>query len=164
LEETPCQQYGTYYRVPPATQILVCLTANGRTSFAVSDPTLQAAALLQTSKKYGVHFSAAQATSLKVLPFLAVKLDQLPASLAITGSSISANNGKQTTNSGTLTETQLLDCVEVARDLSTSVTTLPARIYLLVDSQATASTVMRLLRLFQEQQISRVQLLNHIHS
>ncbi|MDO7887101.1 hypothetical protein [Hymenobacter cheonanensis] len=162
LEETPRVLCNACFNAPNHTQIYVCLTANGRVSFATSEPSLQLATLEQMGKKYGVRFSTAELTNLKSTAFLAVRLEKLTAKKAYAPRTAFAN--LEATDSHALSKTQLLDCVERAQMLSPALTNMPAGIYLAIDAQTKASLVMHLVNLFQQRKINRLYLLTHCYA
>lgn len=60
-----------------------------------------------------------------------------------------------------LTELQLLACIQTGRLLSPSVTRLPARLYLVIDAEASSATVLRLLHLLQQHHFTQLYLVTH---
>jgi len=158
LAETPYLVGGGCFNAPNHTQIYVCLTRNGRLSFAASDPSTQRASLEETCRKYGVSLSASGAASLSALSFVAVKLEKL---LEILDHPGSTKSRAEKSVEYALTEGQLLNCAVSSRRLSLQLTGLPASIFLSIDSQTNASLAIRLVHLLQQQNISQLQLLTH---
>lgn len=157
LEETPFVAGGCS-NVPDHTQIYICLTSNGRLSFATSDPNTQRASLEETCKKYGVSLSASGMASLSTLPFVAIKLEKLPEIAACAYSLMSQG---ECPAGDALTADQLLDCVTSSRRLSPQLTGMPAKIYLSIASQTSALLVMQLVLSLQQRSVTQLQLLAH---
>ncbi|QKG56852.1 hypothetical protein GKZ68_09580 [Hymenobacter sp. BRD128] len=157
LEETP---YITGYAclfAPEHNYIYISLTTSGYFSFSVSEPALQQAVLEQVSKKFGVHFPAA----LQSKAFVAVRPELLP-SLSATSPSVPTR--QQINTSVTLTQAQLLDCIEAARALSPRLTHMPSAVYLSINTQTKASLVMRLVKQLQHRKLNQLYLLTHRYS
>ncbi len=158
LEETP-YYCPACFSVPSVASLAVGLAADGRTSFAAFNTELQTATLKSVSRQYGVGFSSAEANQLEELPFLAVKMEQLPSLLTSSDSGVTALN--LAGNYPVLTDEQLVSCVVTAKKLAPVCTRQTAYIFLLIDARTNASKVMRLLHLLQNQGINHFYLLAH---
>ncbi len=158
LEQTP-YYCPACFSVPSVASLAVGLAADGRTSFAAFNTELQIATLKSVSQQYGVSFSATGTNQLEKLPFLAVKMEQLPSLLTSSDSGVTALN--LAGNYPALTDEQLVSCVMTAKRLAPVCTQQTAYIFLLTDARTNASKVMRLLHLLQNQGINHFYLLAH---
>jgi len=157
LSATPQVAWLSCSKMSDHVQIIVCLTVDGHVSFAVADSALQAAALKQAGSTCGVRFSDSQLSVLRMLPYLAVRLEQLETNL----STYPAAANRASTSRSFLTDAQLMASIVAARALSPALTKLPTGIYLQIDARTDALKVMRLLTLFQRQHIYRLSLITH---
>ena len=158
LEETP-YYCPACFSVPSVASLAVGLAADGRTSFAAFNTELQTATLKSVGWRYGIGFSAAQINQLEKLPFLAVKMEQLPNLLTNPDSGVTALN--LAGNYPGLTDEQLVSCVMTAKKLAPTYTQQTAYIFLLIDASTNASKVMRLFHLLQNQGINHFYLMAH---
>jgi len=158
IEETP-YYCPACFSVPSVASLAVGLAADGRTSFAAFSTELQTATLKSVGWRYGIGFSAAQINQLEKLPFLALKMEQLPNLLTDPDSGVTALN--LAGNYPGLTDEQLVSCVMTAKRLAPNCTQQTASIFLLIDASTNASKVMRLLYLLQNQGISYFFLMAH---
>lgn len=159
LKETPYLRGSGCFNVPDHLQVFVCLTADGRSSFATSNPGLQRAIIAQVGKKYGVHFSATDLIHLASMPFLTGRFEAIASTLTGPTPTVSAN--EEFSRNCALTKAQLLDCIVSAQALSPALTGRLAFIYLSIEANTTARLVMQLTRLLQKQEIHRLHLLTH---
>lgn len=157
-EETP-YYCPACFNVPDASSIVVGLEASGRTSFATFNADLQTATLQSVGRRYGIGFSPASSNYLEKLPFLAVNIEQLPGLLLKPDSGIAALNLDGSYPG--LTDEQLLNCVQAARQIALASTQQSAHMFLLIDARTDASKVMRLFHLLGSQGISRFNLIAH---
>lgn len=146
IEETP-YYCPSCFNVPNEASIVVGLATDGRTSFAAFNTELQIATLKSVSRQYRVGFSTAETNRMEKLPFLAVKLEQLPNILTNPDSGVTALN--LAGNYPGLTDEQLISCVMTAKKLAPICTQQTAYVFLLIDARTNASKVMRLLHLLQ---------------
>jgi hypothetical protein len=158
LEETP-YYCPVCFNVSNASSLVVGLEVSGRTSFAASNIELQTATLKSVGRQYGVGFSPISSNCLEKLPFLAIKLEQLPGLLLQPDSGTAALN-LDGSHPG-LTDEQLVSCVQAARQIAPVCTQRPATIFLLIDTRTDASKVMRLLHMLQKQGINHFNMITH---
>ena len=141
--------------LPENAEAVIGLDANGRYSFSLSGPLFQSITIQKVAATQGITFSALQRSKLSQIDYLDVDIRALPAVL-------DRQSDKQfsllSRKLHPLGEKQLVACLMTSKKVIQTLVHKPSYVALLIHTETSASKVMHLIGLLQEQGINRYNL------